>query len=217
MIERMTSLKEPASVPIGIMYCAHLEGETIGDGSEKKNPRSDEWTLCLINVRDNQDQAAFVRLFNHFAPRVKSYLMKSGGSEAQAEEATQEALATVWQKASMFNPAQASASTWIFTIARNKNIDAIRKQKRPEPEDISWMGGEEDDASVALETAQEESGLRKAVAKLPDAQRDLIERAFFCEMSHSEIAIETGIALGTIKSRIRLGLDRIRHEMTRST
>jgi len=79
------------------------------------------------------------------------------------------------------------------------------------------MGAEEDDASVALETAQEESGLRTAVAKLPDAQRELIERAFFGDMSHSEIAAETGIALGTIKSRIRLGLERIRHELTRST
>ncbi len=217
MIARMTSAKQQGFIPVGVMNYARKKGETIENGSEKQKPRSDEWTLCLISVRDNQDQAAFVLLFNHFAPRVKSYLMKSGGSGAQAEEATQEALATVWQKAGMFNPAQSSASTWIFTIARNKNIDAIRKQKRPEPEDISWMGAEEDDASVALETAQEESGLRRAVGKLPDAQRELIERAFFGDMSHSEIAAETGIALGTIKSRIRLGLERIRHELTRST
>jgi len=193
-----------------------MRGKNIDDGVENPQPRSDEWTLCLLCVRDTQDQAAFVRLFNHFAPRIKSYLIKSGGAGAQAEEATQEALAAVWQKAKLFNPAQASASTWIFTIARNKNIDAIRKQKRPEPEEISWIGGQEDDASVALETSQAETGLRVAVAKLPDAQRALIEQAFYGDMSHSEIAAQTGIPLGTIKSRIRLGLARIRHELTRS-
>ena len=176
----------------------------------------DEWTLCLIAVRDSQDQAAFVRLFGHFAPRIKSYLMRSGGAVSLAEEAAQEAMATVWQKAHLFNPARASASTWIFTIARNKQIDAIRKQKRPEPEELDWMTDSEDDASSAIEVAEEESGLRKAVQTLPEAQRTLIEHAFYGDMSHSEIAAETGIALGTIKSRIRLGLERIRHEMTRN-
>jgi len=182
----------------------------------EEDPRQlDEWTECLINVRDSQDQAAFVRLFNQFAPRVKAYLIKSGGSNALAEDATQEAMATVWQKAHLFNPARAGASTWIFTIARNKQIDGIRKQRRPEPEDVEWNTGGQEEASAALEISQEEAGIRRAVSTLPDAQRKLIERAFFNDMSHSEIAAETGIPLGTIKSRIRLGLDRIRHEMTR--
>ena len=212
----MTTIERRAFVPKGIGRLVCLGGKTIDQGLDKPQPRSDEWTLCLLSVRDTQDQAAFVRLFNHFAPRIKSYLMKSGGSNAIAEEATQEALATVWHKARLFNPSQASASTWIFTIARNKNIDAIRKQKRPEPEEINWISDQEDDASVALETSQEETGLRVAVAKLPDAQRSLIEHAFYGDMSHSEIASKTGIPLGTIKSRIRLGLERIRHELTRA-
>lgn len=193
-----------------------LDHMRVNEGVEAPPKRSDEWTICLVNVRDCKDQAAFVRLFNHFAPRVKAYLKKSGGADAMAEDATQEAMATVWQKAHLFNPARASASTWIFTIARNKKIDAIRKQRRPEPEDVEWEGGETADATAVIETAQEETSLRLAVSKLPDTQKKLIESAFFGEMSHSEIAAETGIALGTIKSRIRLGLERIRYEMKRS-
>ena len=212
----ITHSRARAFVPKGTESCAYTRGESIVKPPEKQKPRSDEWTLCLLRVRDFQDQAAFVQLFRHFAPRVKSYLMKAGGSDTLAEEATQEALATVWQKASLFNPAQASASTWIFTIARNKNIDAIRKQKRPEPEELDWIGDQEDDASVAFETSQEENGLRLAVSKLPETQRSLIERAFYGEMSHSEIAAQTQIPLGTIKSRIRLALERIRHDLARS-
>ena len=187
----------------------------------KKAPKivtkeTDEWTACLIAVRDFQDQAAFVRLFNHFAPRVKGYLITSGGTPALAEEATQEAMATVWRKAHLFDAAKASASTWIFTIARNKQIDSIRKQKRPEPEDIEWNVSSEVEASEALVIAEEERNVRNAIAELPKAQRTLIEQAYFGDKSHGELAKKTGIPLGTIKSRIRLGLDRIRHELTRN-
>ena len=80
-------------------------------------------------------QAAFADLFRHFAPRVKAFLMKSGTGEALAEEVTQEVMATLWRKAHMFDPARATVATWIFTIARNRKIDALRKQNRPEPEE----------------------------------------------------------------------------------
>lgn len=191
-------------------------GFSFRKASKKVKNKTDEWTACLVAVRDVQDQAAFVRLFNHFAPRVKGYLVKSGGTPALAEEAAQEAMATVWRKAHLFDAAKASASTWIFTIARNKQIDLIRKQKRPEPEDIEWNVSSEVEALEALEIAEEERNVRLAVAELPNAQRKLIEQAYFGDKSHSEIAKETGIPLGTIKSRIRLGLNRIRHEMTRN-
>ena len=194
--------------------CGNFSSNRAMTKLEEQPRQLDEWTQCLINVRDSQDQAAFVRLFNQFAPRVKAYLIKSGGSNALAEDATQEAMATVWQKAHLFNPARAGASTWIFTIARNKQIDGIRKQRRPEPEDVEWNTGDQEEASAALEISQEETAIRCAVSTLPDAQRKLIERAFFNDMSHSEIAAETGIPLGTIKSRIRLGLNKIRYGMT---
>ena len=139
--------------------------------------------------------------------------MKSGTSAAQAEDVMQEAMAQVWRKAGLFDPKVATASTWIFTIVRNKRIDAIRKERRPEPEELDWGPDQVEDPAEATAAAQEQELLRKAVARLPSNQRDIIEKAYFGDLSHSEIADFTGLPLGTIKSRIRLGLERLRHEL----
>ena len=171
------------------------------------------WIAQVNAVRDHQDRAAFAELFGYFAPRVKSFLMKSGASPDLAEECTQEVMATLWNKAHMFDPTKASVSTWIFTIARNRKIDILRKQRRPEPEELPWGPEPEPDQAEAMGLQQETEQLGKAIAALPDEQRKLIQRAYFGELSHSEIAAETGLPLGTIKSRIRLALDRLRHAM----
>ncbi|WP_425501610.1 sigma-70 family RNA polymerase sigma factor [Parasulfitobacter algicola] len=167
----------------------------------------------MIRIRETKDQAAFAALFQHFAPRVKSFLMKSGASEPLAEEVTQEAMATLWHKADLFDPTRASVSTWIFTIARNRKIDALRKQRRPEPEDLTWGPEAEPDQEDVVVLQQETEQLGIALAGLPEKQRELIERAYFGDLSHSEIAEQTGLPLGTIKSRIRLALERMRHAM----
>lgn len=173
-----------------------------------------DWIAEIEAIRDHQDERAFARLFEHFAPRVKGFLMKSGVSAEFAEECTQEVMATLWRKAHMFDGSKASVSTWIFTVARNRKIDMLRKQRRPEPEDLPW--GPETEASPAdvMALAQDTEHLGQAVANLPEKQRVLIERAYFGELTHSEIAAETGLPLGTIKSRIRLALDRLRHAMS---
>lgn len=171
------------------------------------------WVPQIEAVRDRQDQRAFAELFQYFAPRVKSFLMKSGASPEMAEECVQEVMATLWNKAALFDPTKASVSTWIFTIARNRRIDIIRKQRRPEPEDLPWGPEAETDQAEALILQEETEKLGKALADLPEAQRVLIERAYFGDFSHSEIAAQTGLPLGTIKSRIRLALDRLRHTM----
>ncbi len=171
------------------------------------------WVVQIYAVRDNKDRAAFAELFAYFAPRVKSFLMKSGASPDLAEECAQEVMATLWNKAHQFDPTKASVSTWIFTIARNRKIDILRKQRRPEPEDLPWGPEPEPDQAEAIGLQQETEQLGQALATLPEAQRKLIERAYFGELSHSEIAAETGLPLGTIKSRIRLALDRLRHAM----
>ena len=172
-----------------------------------------QWVACLQAIRDSQDQAQFAVLFQHFAPRVKAFLMKSGADATLAEETAQEVMATVWQKAHMFDPSRASASTWIFTIARNRMIDGIRKQRRPEPEDLSWGNQAEPDQADVLTLQQESAQLVDAIKTLPEKQRVLIEKAFYGDLSHSEIAEQTGLPLGTIKSRIRLALERLRHAM----
>ena len=139
--------------------------------------------------------------------------MKSGTDNALAEECVQEVMATVWNKAHLFDPSRASAATWIFTIARNKKIDALRKQRRPEPEDLGWGPEHEPDQEDVVALQQETERLGQAIANLPVKQRQLLERAYFSDMSHSEIAAATGLPLGTIKSRIRLALDRLRHTL----
>jgi RNA polymerase sigma factor (sigma-70 family) len=186
--------------------------EPVKVKEEKEHPGL-EWSQCILRIRETRDRAAFAALFRHFAPRVKAFLMRSGADAAMAEECTQEVMAAVWQKAHLFDPSRASAATWIFTIARNRKIDALRKMKRPEPEDLPWGPEEEPDQEDSLALQQETEKLEEAVAALPAKQRELIEKAYFGDLSHREIAEETGLPLGTIKSRIRLALDRLRHAM----
>lgn len=173
-----------------------------------------DWAGLMLRVRDHQDRAAFAALFRHFAPRVKAFLMKSGAGAALAEECAQDVMAVLWQKAHLFDPARASVATWVFTIARNKRIDALRKDRRAEPEELDWGPEPEPDQAEVMEAQQETERLGRALASLPEKQRALIERAFYGDLSHSEIAAETGLPLGTIKSRIRLALDKLRQQMT---
>ena len=180
----------------------------------RKSDRSAlEWSKDLELIKTNKSEAAFARLFYHFAPRVKAFLIKSGADVGLAEECAQEVMVTVWNKAHLFDPSRASASTWIFTIARNKKIDALRKQLRPTPDDLGWGPEHEPDQEEMVGLQQETEKLGQAIANLPDKQRVLVKRAYYEEMSHNEIAEATGLPLGTIKSRIRLALERLRHAM----
>ncbi len=178
-----------------------------------KNKNINVWAEFIRKIEINKDVSAFEEIFNHFAPRVKAFLMKSGADPQMAEECTQEVLATVWRKAHLFDPSRAGASTWIFTIARNKKIDAIRKQNRPEPEQLYPEQDYEPDQEAVVELQQETERLVTALGELPEKQRVLVEKAYLGELSHSEIAEITGLPLGTIKSRIRLALEKLRHAM----
>lgn len=171
------------------------------------------WVEQVVAVRERQDKEAFAELFRHFAPRVKAYLMKGGAAPDVAEECAQDVLTTLWRKAHLFDPAKASVSTWIFTIARNRRIDLIRRSRRPEPEDLPWGPEQEPDQADVLALQEDTERLGEALAALPEKQRTLIEKAYFGDMSHSEIAEVTGLPLGTIKSRIRLALEKMRHAM----
>ena len=183
------------------------------NGLNKTCDTPPEWTDHICRIRDSRDQSAFAELFQHFAPRIKAFLMKSGSDATMAEECAQEVMATLWHKAHLFDPTRATVATWVFTIARNKRIDVIRKQRRPEPEDLGWGPEAEPEQEDVLALQQETAQLRTALTALPEAQRQLIEKAYFGDLSHREIASQTGLPLGTIKSRIRLALDRLRHAM----
>lgn len=172
-----------------------------------------QWVIRIRAIADSQDQAAFAEVFRHFAPRVKGFLIKSGADPSLAEECMQDVMATLWHKAHMYDPARASVATWIFTIARNRKIDLLRRYARPEPEDLPWGPESAPDQADVIALQEDSTRLADAIRQLPEKQRSLIERAYFGDLTHSEIAAETGLPLGTIKSRIRLALDRLRHAM----
>ncbi len=207
---------EEASLAIGSRTPVTKSLKGTSPRMTKAKPVSDpsaDWVACVERVKRAQDRAAFRALFDHFAPRVKAYLIKSGADMALAEECTQDVMATLWHKAHLFDPSRASVATWVYTIARNRRIDILRKQRRPEPEDLAWGPEAEPEPDEIVGLQQDSARLGEAMASLPRKQRELIEKAYFGELSHSEIAAETGLPLGTIKSRIRLALDRLRHAM----
>ena len=217
MFQDAQTLPENNAPPHGVPY-AGVARKVLHRSRKAKLRNTDTpeaaWVAAMRRIHSQQDKAAFGEIFRHFAPRVKGFLMKSGADASLAEETTQEVMATIWRKAHLFDPGRASVATWIFTIARNRRIDALRKQRRPEPEDLPWGPQAEPDQADAMILQQETEKLEQALASLPEKQRVLIEKAYFGDLSHSEIASDTGLPLGTIKSRIRLALDRLRHAMT---
>lgn len=169
----------------------------------------------LVLVGAAQDRAAFAALFGHFAPRIKAYLMRLGAGSAQAEDLAQEAMLTVWRKAALYDPAKASAATWIFTVARNLRIDAIRRERRPafDPNDAAFVPDADPPPDSGLERAEDGETLRAAMEVLPPEQAEIVRMSFYSDKPHSEIARELGLPLGTVKSRLRLAMGRLRQAM----
>lgn len=178
----------------------------------KDAPAREDYAALLEAVGQKQDRTAFIAVFEYFAPRVKSFLMKAGVSEENADELAQETMLTVWDRAGSYDRSKAAASTWIFTIARNKRIDALRKAGQMRTSDIDDLPVADDapSAGAVLSEAEEARILTEALETLPPEQADLIRKSFFEDMTHADIALETGLPLGTVKSRIRLALERLR-------
>lgn len=170
-------------------------------------------TQWLLAVAHSQDRTAFARLFDFYAPRLKAMLARQGLSGPKGDDIVQDVMLTVWRKAGQFDPGRAQASAWIYRIARNRHIDIVRRAARPVPDDLSDAPEPQPDASQMLALDQEVAVLRRALSGLKQEQRDMIEQAYLGELSHSEINRATGLPLGTIKSRIRLGLEKLRHEL----
>ena len=176
---------------------------------------SKRFAFLIENIASQKDREAFAELFAHFAPRVKGYLMRLGASNGQAEEVTQDAMLTIWRKAHLFDRKKAAASTWIFTIARNRRIDILRQQKYPEldandPALVPDTPAQADDEVIAEQRGEL---VRAALDKLPEEQRELVRLAFYNGWSHGQLADETNLPLGTVKSRLRLAFGRLRQEL----
>ncbi|WP_285670803.1 sigma-70 family RNA polymerase sigma factor [Paralimibaculum aggregatum] len=171
---------------------------------------ADEALLAAIAA--GGDRAAFVALFGRYAGRIKAFLLRGGTAETVAEEAAQEVMILLWRRAGQFDPARARAATWIFTIARNKRVDLIRREARgrPDPDEPLLQSEPVPPPERGIAGAERDAQVRAAIEDLTPEQRDVVRRAFFSEQSHSEIAGDLGLPLGTVKSRLRLAFQHLR-------
>ena len=158
-----------------------------------------------------RDREAFAELFSHFAPRLKAWLMKSGATAAAAEDFAQDAMLTVWRKADLFDARKARAATWIFTIARNRRLDMLRRDARPLPTpEIELADVEVQRPDDILAASQDAERVRDALSRLKPDQVEVLRLAFFLDSPHSEIARRLDLPLGTVKSRIRNAMIKLR-------
>ena len=188
---------------------ARPAGEMLGEGDRAR------FADLLVLVADKQDRTAFAELFGYYAPRVKSYLMRLGADGAAAEEITQDVMVTVWRKANLFDRSQASVSTWIFRIARNRRIDVFRRTKRPDldPEESMILPAAIEGPGDRIEAMETEARVREAMRDLPEEQLLLLRLAFYEGLSHREIADKLDVPLGTVKSRIRLAFAKMKSRL----
>ncbi len=175
-----------------------------------------KWPQLVRAVAADRDRMAFGALFEYFAPRIKTLMRRSGLSDATAEELAQETMLTVWRKAELFDPSTLGVAAWIFTIARNLRIDQVRRERRGgaverSEVEIEFQLDEGPQPDARLTAAECEQRVRAALAELSAEQARVIELSFFEEKAHAEIAGILGIPLGTVKSRLRLAMQRLRN------
>lgn len=185
--------------------------------------RTQDWNSYLTKIGETQDKAAFADLFAHFSPLLKTFLMQGTGLRPeQAEELVQETMIKVWRRAKSFSPAHASAGTWIYTIARNTRIDWYRKQGRHdqfilEAKEIYGHGSQDEPAEQAaaspystLVTLRQSDDIKNQLAKLPQEQSQVLKLMYFQGLSGQQVANQLALPLGTVKSRIRLALKKLK-------
>ena len=175
----------------------------------------DEFADLVMAVATKRDRTAFARLFDFYAPRVYAYLLRLRLEPGVADELTQDVMTTLWQKAGLFDRTKSSVGTWLFRIAHNRRIDVHRRSREdtvpePRPTDTPDPSPAPDDS---LDMSQREASIRAALRLLPEEQLDLIRLAFFEGLSHGGIASQTGLPLGTVKSRLRLAFSRLRQAL----
>ena len=197
---------------VSLTAIRHRKAAILDTAENKVTKASDNWPTLVSAIANTQDRAAFRLVFDYYGPRVKSFMLRSGCSESLADEIAQETMLTVWHKAALYRPDRSAVSTWIFTIARNKKIDRFRKDSRPLPDvnDPSFQNNTDLSPETSAWHSESSQNIQKAFTELPDDQREVLKLAFLEENSHSKIAEILDVPLGTVKSRIRLGLERLR-------
>ncbi len=173
------------------------------------------FAALAARVAADRDRTAFAELFDFFAPRLKAYLRRLGMDDGAAEDVAQDVLIVLWHKAHLFDPSKSSLSTWLFRVARNRRIDVLRRDKSGllDPDEPMLQPVEPQPVDSMMDAETRDERVREAMSGLPDEQIRLVRMAFFLGYSHSQIADETGLPLGTVKSRIRLAFGRLRRAL----
>jgi RNA polymerase sigma-70 factor, ECF subfamily len=205
------SLADDGTEPRRHLKAGLLQTMALPTGANEMKSSADLARL-IEAVAADRDREAFTALFDYFAPRIKSALMRSNSPPAAAEELAQDAMLTVWRKAAQFDRTRAGAAAWIFTIARNLRIDVARREQRGKVLDLESsefleLPPQPDDE---LDTVEREQRVRAALANLTDDQMQVVRLSFFEGKPHGDIAVELELPLGTVKSRIRLAMNRLR-------
>ncbi|WP_425641874.1 sigma-70 family RNA polymerase sigma factor [Marinomonas gallaica] len=182
--------------------------ETINDS---KNALLEDMTQVAVA----RDTRALERLFDHYAPRIRAFCLSAQpGANLMADDIAQEVMIRIWNKAHLYNPATASLNTWIFTIARNARIDYMRKNGRYQsdidPEEFwSEMADENADPFREAQQQRDQVRVRDGLKQLPNDQQQVLAKVYLEGKSHSEASEELGLPLGTVKSRVRLALNKL--------
>jgi RNA polymerase sigma-70 factor (ECF subfamily) len=192
-----------------------MESNQQSPADKKPAENAQEMIACMALIADKRDRAAFMRVYEYFAPRVKSFLIGRGLNQATADDVLQEAMLAVWEKAHSYKSEKAAVSTWIFTVARYKYIDRLRRDGRQKTDsdepDLRASDLPVSDDEVLQE--QRQDAVQAAIAQLPEDQQSVIFLSFIKGLAHSEIAEQLGLPLGTVKSRIRRAFGRLREEL----
>lgn len=206
-----------------MLFVADETGNDLPDAgnslASERGRRTDEWSDCITRIAQHQDRAAFTRLFRHFAPLMKAFAHSGSTLSANhADELVQEVMLKVWQKASAFDPSKAAASTWVYTIARNCRTDFYRRLNKFDTaltaEDIGYES-ETEETFLLLHQQRNRERIKALLSELPNEQSQILVKVYMEGKSHSEVAEELGIPLGTVKSRVRLAIQKLQIQIER--
>ncbi|OOE65957.1 RNA polymerase subunit sigma [Salinivibrio sp. ML198] len=179
----------------------------------------EELSALLLKVSEDRDRVAFERLFRFFGPKIRSYGAKHLRADGQAMELVQETMLVVWRKAHLYNADKGAATTWVFTIMRNISFDMLRKVQSNREDNFSddiWPvleSGQQDNESDAGAQYMMDQELLSFIDELPDVQQQVVRGVYLKQLTHQELSEQLNVPLGTVKSRLRLGLEKLRNHL----